>query len=212
MKESVYLVLTHDGYIKRSSIKSYKACEGQLPGLKDGDSIVLSQIVNTTDYVLAFTNLGNYMFIPVHEIIENIIKLGKELNKPVVATSDAHYVDQKDAIYRKILIAAQRSNPSRNKTQPDLHFYSTQEMLDALFNLEKEINLLRNQHPNCQLNEWLDNQEVCEILNISLRTLQYLKNRGNITFTQIGRKTYYHKQEVMNLIKGQQYGKNTDKK
>lgn len=87
-----------------------------------------------------------------------------------------------------------------------------QEMLDALFDLEKEFKLLRNQHPNCQLNEWLDNQEVCEILNISLRTLQYLKNRGNITFTQIGRKTYYHKQEVMNLIKRQQYGKNTNKK
>lgn len=87
-----------------------------------------------------------------------------------------------------------------------------QEMLDALFDLEKEFKLLRNQHSNCQLNEWLDNQEVCEILNISLRTLQYLKNRGNITFTQIGRKMYYHKQEVMNLIKEQQYGKNTDKK
>ena len=84
-------------------------------------------------------------------------------------------------------------------------------MLDALFDLEKEFKLLRNQHPNCQLNEWLDNQEVCEILNISLRTLQYLKNRENITFTQIGRKTYYHRQEVMNLIKEQQYGKNTDK-
>ena len=55
-----------------------------------------------------------------------------------------------------------------------------QEMLDALFDLEKEFKLLRNRHPNCQLNEWLDNQEVCEILNISLRTLQYLKNRGNI--------------------------------
>ena len=39
-----------------------------------------------------------------------------------------------------------------------------QEMLDALFDLEKEFKLLRNQHPNCQLNEWLDNQEVCEIL------------------------------------------------
>ena len=81
MKESVYLVLTRDGYIKRSSIKSYKACEGQLPGLKEGDSIVLSQIVNTTDYVLAFTNLGNYMFIPVHEIIENRWKdEGKHIN------------------------------------------------------------------------------------------------------------------------------------
>lgn len=75
----------------------------------------------------------------LHEIIENIIKLGKELNKPVVATSDAHYVDQKDAIYRKILIAAQRSNPSRNKPQPDLHFYSTQEMLDAFSFLGEDV-------------------------------------------------------------------------
>ena len=70
---------------------------------------------------------------------------------------------------------------------------------------------MRHQLPYCQKKEWIDNQEVCEILNISLRTLQYLKNRGNITFTQIGRKTYYHRQEVMNLIKEQQYGKNTDK-
>jgi excisionase family DNA binding protein len=87
-----------------------------------------------------------------------------------------------------------------------------QEMLNALYDLEKEVKLLRNLHSNNQLNEWLDNQEVCEMLNISLRTLQYLKNRGNITFTQMGRKTYYHKQEVMNLIKKQKYGKNTDQK
>ena len=67
----------------------------------------------------------------LEEIISNIYKLGKELNKPVVATGDSHYVEPHDAIYRTILISAQRSNPNRNKPQPDLHFYSTQEMLDA---------------------------------------------------------------------------------
>ncbi|RVU77772.1 PolC-type DNA polymerase III [Lactobacillus xujianguonis] len=67
----------------------------------------------------------------LEEILTNIYKLGKELGKPVVATSDAHYVDPHEAIYRTILISAQRSNPNRNKPQPDLHFYSTQEMLDA---------------------------------------------------------------------------------
>lgn len=67
----------------------------------------------------------------LEEILTNIYKLGKELNKPVVATGDAHYVDPHDAIYRTILISAQRSNPNRNKPQPDLHFYTTQEMLDA---------------------------------------------------------------------------------
>lgn len=74
----------------------------------------------------------------LEEILTNIYKLGKELNKPVVATGDAHYVDPHDAIYRTILISAQRSNPNRNKPQPDLHFYTTQEMLDAFSFLGEE--------------------------------------------------------------------------
>lgn len=75
----------------------------------------------------------------LEEIISNIYKLGKELNKPVVATGDSHYVKPHDAIYRTILISAQRSNPNRNKPQPDLHFYSTQEMLDAFSFLGEDI-------------------------------------------------------------------------
>lgn len=75
----------------------------------------------------------------LEEIIGNIYKLGKELNKPVVATGDAHYVEPHDAIYRTILISAQRSNPNRNKPQPDLHFYSTQEMLDAFSFLGEDV-------------------------------------------------------------------------
>lgn len=75
----------------------------------------------------------------LEEIISYIYKLGKELNKPVVATGDSHYVEPHDAIYRTILISAQRSNPNRNKPQPDLHFYSTQEMLDAFSFLGEDI-------------------------------------------------------------------------
>ncbi len=74
----------------------------------------------------------------LEEILTNIYKLGKELHKPVVATSDAHYVEPHEAIYRTILISAQRSNPNRNKPQPDLHFYTTQEMLDAFSFLGKK--------------------------------------------------------------------------
>lgn len=75
----------------------------------------------------------------LEEIISNIYKLGKELNKPVVATGDSHYVEPHDAIYRTVLISAQRSNPNRNKPQPDLHFYSTQEMLDAFSFLGEDV-------------------------------------------------------------------------
>ncbi|RMC39469.1 PolC-type DNA polymerase III [Lactobacillus sp. ESL0236] len=74
----------------------------------------------------------------LEEILSNIYQLGQELNKPVVATGDAHYVEPHDAIYRTILISAQRGNPDRNKKQPDLHFYTTQEMLDAFSFLGEE--------------------------------------------------------------------------
>ncbi|EPB98748.1 DNA polymerase III, alpha subunit, Gram-positive type [Lactobacillus delbrueckii subsp. lactis CRL581] len=75
----------------------------------------------------------------LEEILTNIYKLGKELNKPVVATSDAHYIDKHEAIYRDVLLAAQRGNPNRNKQHPDLHFYTTQEMLDEFSFMGEDI-------------------------------------------------------------------------
>lgn len=70
IKEDVYIALTRDGYVKRSSIKSYQASENALPGYKTGDIIVASGSANTADVVLAFTNQGNYLYIPVFEIID----------------------------------------------------------------------------------------------------------------------------------------------
>lgn len=67
----------------------------------------------------------------LYDILKNIYKLGKELKIPVVATSDSHFLEPHDAVYRNILITSQRSNPNRHKQQPNLHFYTTQEMLDA---------------------------------------------------------------------------------
>ncbi|AQW22376.1 DNA polymerase III subunit alpha [Lentilactobacillus curieae] len=66
----------------------------------------------------------------LHEIIQNMIDLGDELDKPVVATGDVHYLDDHDYIYRKILINSQGgANPLNRQTLPDQHFLSTDEML-----------------------------------------------------------------------------------
>ncbi len=60
-----------------------------------------------------------------------MVKLGQELDKPVVATGDAHYLNPEDAIYRKILISSQGGANQLNRTQrPDVHFRSTDEMLE----------------------------------------------------------------------------------
>ena len=80
-KEDVYVTLTREGYIKRSSLKSYKSNNGSLPGIKSGDSLIMEMMANTMDYILAFTNKGNYLFIPVHEIIDTRWKdEGKHIN------------------------------------------------------------------------------------------------------------------------------------
>ncbi len=50
------------------------------------------------------------------------------------------------------------------------------------------------------LQEWLDNQEVCEILNVSKRTLQTYRDNGRLPFTQIDRKMYYRPADIELLL------------
>lgn len=50
------------------------------------------------------------------------------------------------------------------------------------------------------LQKWLDNQEVCEVLGISKRTLQTYRDNGRLSYTQIGHKMYYRPEDVESLI------------
>lgn len=51
------------------------------------------------------------------------------------------------------------------------------------------------------LNTWLDNQDVCQIINISPRTLQTYRDTGRLAFTQVNHKIYCKLQDVQKLIK-----------
>lgn len=55
-------------------------------------------------------------------------------------------------------------------------------------------------HKDKRLKEWLDNQDVCLILNISPRTLQTLRDTGKLGYTQIDRKMYYKPEDVEKVI------------
>ena len=70
-KEEVMVAVSYDGYMKRSSIRSYSGSNGGLPGLKDGDMIVGIDKVFTTDYLICFTNKGNYFVVGVHNLTDN---------------------------------------------------------------------------------------------------------------------------------------------
>lgn len=74
----------------------------------------------------------------LEEIIENIIKLGKELDKTVVATGNVHYLEESDKLSRDILVRANPGNPLSRGNLPEAHFRSTEEMLELFDFLDEE--------------------------------------------------------------------------
>ncbi len=87
-KEDAVVVVTHDGYVKRVSVRAYEA-NTEETGLKDGDYVIGLYNINTTQTVLVFTDLGNYLFLPVHEIPEVKWKdMGKHVSNIVMMSSD----------------------------------------------------------------------------------------------------------------------------
>ena len=73
------------------------------------------------------------------DILKNIVNLGEKLNLPVVATGNVHYLNPNDHIYRKILVRSQGgANPLNRHSLPEVHFRTTNEMLDCFSFLEKE--------------------------------------------------------------------------
>ena len=69
-EEDVIVVVTNEGYVKRVSLRSYNSSSQDGPALKQGDSIKHVYELNTVDVILMFTNLGNYLYVPVHELPE----------------------------------------------------------------------------------------------------------------------------------------------
>ncbi|HDF4307065.1 TPA: DNA topoisomerase IV subunit A [Staphylococcus aureus] len=87
--EEVILSMTRHGYIKRTSIRSFNASGVEDIGLKDGDSLLKHQEVNTQDTVLVFTNKGRYLFIPVHKLADIRWKeLGQHVSQIVPIEED----------------------------------------------------------------------------------------------------------------------------
>ena len=82
--EKVIIVVTHDGYVKRVSLKSYNSSSEETT-LKPGDYVTNKFMASTKDALLLFTNLGNYLYVPIHTILETKWKdLGKHISNTVV--------------------------------------------------------------------------------------------------------------------------------
>ena len=69
-KEDVVVCLTKEGYIKRVPMRSYMALMNEDTFVKDNDYVIGLYEINTADYVLVFTDRGNYLYLPVYDIPE----------------------------------------------------------------------------------------------------------------------------------------------
>ena len=92
-KEDVIVAITKDGYIKRTSFRSYQASNGDVPTLKENDYIIGQYEMSTLDTLLVFTTTGNYLYIPVHTIFDIKWKdMGKHISNLIALNQDEKVV------------------------------------------------------------------------------------------------------------------------
>ncbi len=72
-----------------------------------------------------------------------------------------------------------------------------QELVNKLDNIHAKLNA-KDKQPKEQ---WLDNQELMQLLKISKRTAQHYRDSGLISFSQVGNKIYYRLADVEELLK-----------
>ncbi len=119
-KEDVVVMVTKDGYIKRTSFRSYTASNPEDITIKENDYILGIYEMNTTDTILLFTSAGNYLHIPVHTIpdlkwkdmpkhVSNLIELAQD--ETVVSALPAYNFDSNS----NVIIATRNGMIKRSK-------------------------------------------------------------------------------------------------
>lgn len=91
--EDVVVLVSHDGYLKRSGVRSYTASDPTDNGLKDGDYPIFMQKLSTLNHLMMFTNKGNLIYRPVHEISDVKWKeTGEHISQTIGLAADEEIV------------------------------------------------------------------------------------------------------------------------
>lgn len=118
VKENVIVVATNDGYVKRIPLKSYVSASNEPTALKPGDFIRGLYSTTSLDVLLMFTNLGHYLYVPVHEIVETKWKeLGKHISNLIQISAEekiisAMILDNKDT---NVIMTTKNGTTKRTK-------------------------------------------------------------------------------------------------
>ena len=88
-KEDVVVVVTKEGYVKRTPKRSYNSSNDEDITLKENDYLIGLYEMNTLDTLLVFTNQGNYLYIPVYELPDMKWKdMGKHISNVITIKDD----------------------------------------------------------------------------------------------------------------------------
>ncbi|WP_367329200.1 DNA topoisomerase IV subunit A [Limosilactobacillus sp.] len=95
-KEDVMVLVSHAGYIKRSSLRSFKASALDENGLREDDYPLLIQQTTTLAHLFMFTNLGHVIYRPVHEIVDARWKdTGEHISQTIGLADDEEIITAK---------------------------------------------------------------------------------------------------------------------
>ena len=98
-EEETFVSLTKGGYIKRTSPRSFNSSALDELGKRDEDELIFLEKAKTTQHLLIFTNLGNVIYRPVHELTDIRWKdIGEHLSQTITT-----YGNEEQVLYAEIL-------------------------------------------------------------------------------------------------------------
>ena len=76
-----------------------------------------------------------------------------------------------------------------------------EEMVGKFSRFSDRVNEILGKRDEGRLSRWMDNQEVCQQLRISPRTLQTLRDNGTLAYSLIGHKIFYKPEDVQRIVR-----------
>ncbi|MDR1583878.1 MAG: helix-turn-helix domain-containing protein [Prevotellaceae bacterium] len=82
----------------------------------------------------------------------------------------------------------------------NIEAHTFEAMMNRFEALTQRVETICKDYKGNERKKWLDSQDVCVILNVSKRKLQYLRDKGELGYTMIAHKVFYRPEDVQGMI------------